>query len=94
MGGGCLIFEVSISHIIRHTQPVTILLTSDQLVAEAANYTTRNKHNKRTSMPSAGFEPAIPATQRLQTYVFDHTATGVADTKRTQYKLHIPSQMG
>jgi hypothetical protein len=28
-------------------------------------------------MPSAGFEPAIPATKRPQTYVLDHTATGI-----------------
>ena len=87
---GCLVVEVSISHIIRHTQPIRILWTSDQLVAEAATYTT---HNKRTSMPSAGFEPAIPATQRLQTDALGRTATGTADKKRTQYKLHIARQM-
>ena len=27
-------------------------------------------------MPSAGFEFAIPATERLQTYVLDRAATG------------------
>jgi hypothetical protein len=32
----------------------------DQLVAEAATYTKYNKHKRRTSMPSTGFEPAIP----------------------------------
>jgi hypothetical protein len=26
-------------------------------------------------MPTAGFEPAIPAIKRLQTYVLDRTAT-------------------
>ena len=26
-------------------------------------------------MPSAGFEPAIPANKRLQTYTLDHAAT-------------------
>ena len=44
---------------------------SDQLVAEAATYTT---HNKR-KMPSAGFEPAIPAIQPLQNYALDRTVT-------------------
>ena len=48
---------------------------SDQLVAEAATYATHNKH-KRISMLTAGFEPANPATQQLQTYALDRTATG------------------
>jgi hypothetical protein len=91
MGVGRLIVEVSRSHIIRHTQPIRILWTSDQPVAEAATYTV---HNKRTSMPSGGFETAIPATQQLQTDALDRTATGIADKKRTQYKPHIPRQMG
>jgi len=90
MGAGRLIVETSRWQRIRHTQPVRILLTSDQLVAEAAIYTTHNKHNAWTSMPSAGFERTIPATQRLQTDASDRTATGIADTKRTQYKLHVP----
>jgi hypothetical protein len=29
-------------------------------------------------MPSAGFEPAIPAKKRLQTYALDLTVTGIA----------------
>jgi hypothetical protein len=28
-------------------------------------------------MPSGGFEPAIPATKRLQTYALDRAATGI-----------------
>jgi hypothetical protein len=28
-------------------------------------------------MPSAGFEPAIPATKRPQTYALDRAATGI-----------------
>jgi hypothetical protein len=28
-------------------------------------------------MPSARFEPAIPAIERPQTYALDHTATGM-----------------
>jgi hypothetical protein len=35
-------------------------------------------------MPSAGFEPAIPATKRLQTYVLDRAATGIGN-----FTLHI-----
>ena len=51
---------------------------SDQLVAEAASYTTHNKHERRTSMSSAGFDPAIT---QLQAYVSDRTATGIGCLK-------------
>jgi hypothetical protein len=47
---------------------------SDQFVADAGNYTI---HSRRTSMYSAGFEPAIPAMEQLQTYALDSTATGI-----------------
>jgi hypothetical protein len=52
---------------------------SDQLVARAATYTTHNKSKRRTFMPSAGFEPAIPAFKRPQTYALDFTATGIGE---------------
>jgi hypothetical protein len=47
---------------------------TDQLVAETATYMKHNKH-ERIFMRSRGFEPAIPAIKRLQTYAFDHRAT-------------------
>ena len=34
-------------------------------------------------MPAAGFEPAIPASERPQTYAFDRAATGVGRDKST-----------
>ena len=49
---------------------------SDQPVAEAATYTTNTKHNRRTSMPTAGFETATPATKWFQTQALDRVATG------------------
>ena len=55
-------------HTHTHTHLVGFLWKSDQLVVKAANYTTHNKQKRRTSMPSAGFEPAIPATGRPQSY--------------------------
>jgi hypothetical protein len=54
-----------------------LLWTSDQLVAEAATCTTRNRHNRRTYMSSERFEDAIQGTERLQTCVLDRTATGI-----------------
>ena len=60
-----------------HTQLDTHTRTfaSDQLVAEAAIYTT--------PMPSAGFEPANAAIERPQAYALDRTATGIGHNKFT-----------
>jgi hypothetical protein len=57
--------------------PVVLLWASDQLVAEAAAYTTHNKHKTQTSIPSVDFQSEISASERLQTYAFDPTATGI-----------------
>jgi hypothetical protein len=48
---------------------------SDQFVAEATAYRKHNKHKRRVSMPSAGFEPAIPSIKRLRAYALDRKAT-------------------
>ena len=64
MGVGRLIVGVSRSHAIRHTPLVRILLTSDQLGAEAATYKTHNKQKKQISTHVAGFEPSITATEK------------------------------
>ena len=61
-------------HTHTHTT-VGLLWTRDQLVAEAGNYATQNKHARRKSKPAAGFEHAIPATRRNQTYALYRTAT-------------------
>ena len=58
--------EVSRSHTNRHTQPVGLLWANDQLISDAATYTTHNTHKIRTSMLSAGFETAIAAIEQLQ----------------------------
>jgi len=39
--------------------------------------TTRNTHNKQTSMPPTEFEPTIPTSERPQVYAFDCAATGI-----------------
>jgi hypothetical protein len=74
---GRLTVEVFRSHTKPHTHPVGDLCTSDQLVVEAATYITQNKHIRRISMSSAGFEPAIRAVKRLQPYALDRAATGI-----------------
>jgi hypothetical protein len=50
---------------------------SDQTVAEAYTYTGQHKHKRKVSMLSAGFEPAIPATKRPQTYAIDPATSGI-----------------
>jgi len=92
---GRLVVEVSRSHtqlyIYTHTrtQPVGLLWMSDQPVAEAATYNTHNKLKRRTPKSSLGFETAVPAIQRLQTYFLDHTVIGVDGGFITPTKLLI-----
>ena len=59
-----------------HTQSAGLLCTSDQSVAQAANYTTHKKHSRPITMPSEGFEPATPAIKRMHNYNFHRTVTG------------------
>jgi hypothetical protein len=66
------------------THSVGLLWTSDQPVAEAATYTAHNKQRRRASMSSAGFEPAILASKRPQTYTLDNRAIG---TDSLQFKV-------
>jgi len=41
--------------------------------------TTHIIHNRRTSIPSVGFEPTISAGERPQTYASDRAATGTGN---------------
>jgi len=47
----------------------------DELPARPWFRHSHNKHNWRTAMPSVGFEPAIPAIKRAQSYTLDRAAT-------------------
>jgi hypothetical protein len=40
-------------------------------------------------MPSAGFEPAIPATKRPQTYALDRAATGIGGKTRNAFHILV-----
>ena len=61
-GLGHLVVEVPRSLTFRHTPGRAPL-------NETAAYRTHSKNKERTSMSSAGFETAIPAIKRLQTYI-------------------------
>jgi hypothetical protein len=63
-GPGLLIFEAWQSHSdIPHS--VGLLWTRDLYL------TTHNTHNTQTTIPPAGFEPSIPASERPQTHALD-----------------------
>ena len=64
------------THARTQTKPVGIPCTSDQLIAEAATYTSHSKHKRRTSANSAGFDPTLSTVRRQQTYVLIRTPTG------------------
>ena len=58
---------------------VGLLWMGDLSVSEDCTCTTHNSHNRQTSMLSAGFEPAIPTSERLQTLALDRGATGTGN---------------
>jgi hypothetical protein len=56
--------------------------------------TTHNTHKRQTSMPSVGFEPAIPESTRPQTHALDRADTGIGsylvkDVFHTHVYIHI-----
>ena len=63
----------------RHTTLVRTARLRDYL-------TTHNIHNRETSMPPAGFEPAIPASERPQDHALDRAATGIGCKVFTRQK--------
>jgi hypothetical protein len=79
-GPGHLIVEVSISHTPGRT-PLS------EWSARRRDLYLRNKHKKRTSIPTAGFEPTIPAIERLQIYALGRAATGLGKSTSRQHKF-------
>lgn len=65
------------SHTLTPTCSVGLLWTTDRLVAEACTCTTHNIQQRQTSVPAAGFEHAIPISERLQIYSLDCAVSGV-----------------
>ena len=61
-----------------HTNTHTIDKTPlEEWSARQRTLTTHNTHMRQTSMPPAGFEPAVPASERPLTHALDRTATGI-----------------
>ena len=58
-------------------------------------YLTNTQHSQQTSMPPAGFEPAISAGERLQTDALNRLATGIGERTFTSRNMlyFLPSSM-
>jgi hypothetical protein len=70
------VFEVSRSHIIRHTHKPGRIPLHEWSARRRSRY-LHNRPNRRISMSSKRFEPAIPSIRWLQTYALYCTVTGI-----------------
>ena len=71
---------ITMTHIQTHTHTHEIGRTplDDRSARRRELYVATHVDCKRqTSMPPAGLEPAIPASERQQVHTLDHTATGM-----------------
>jgi hypothetical protein len=59
------------SHTMRHMVGLPGRMISPSQRPLPTQNNTTYKHKRQTSIPSAGFEPTIPATKRPQTYALD-----------------------
>jgi hypothetical protein len=75
-GKSALIIKVLCSHSDTPCA-VGLLWTSDQPDAKKLYPATHNTHKSKTSILSAGFEPAIPARERSRTHALDREATEI-----------------
>jgi hypothetical protein len=78
LGGlGRLIFRGFTITLFRHTTFGRTPLDEGPARRRDLYVTTHNTHKRQTSMPSVGFEPTIPVSERPQTHALDHKATGI-----------------
>ena len=75
MGQGLLIIKAPQSH-SDTPHLVGVLWMSDQPDAETSTW-QHNTHNRQTSTPPVGFEPAIPESQQPQSRALDCMVTGI-----------------
>ena len=51
--------------------------------------TTHNTHNRQTSIPPTGFEPAIPASERPQTRSLDRAASHILTGSKIVWDINL-----
>jgi hypothetical protein len=71
---GRLILRFQYHRRLRHASGSTP--QNERPARRRGRYPSHNKHNGRTYMLSAGFEPIISTVKRLQTHTLDRTVTG------------------
>jgi hypothetical protein len=87
-GHGILILKV-INHTPRRTTICRIPLDECSARRRDLYLILNNTHRRQTPMPSAGFEPTIPAGKRPQTQVLDSAATGTGMDNIGNAKLSL-----
>jgi hypothetical protein len=83
--GFTALFSLALAHLLKFLNRIQLdarLDSSGRVISPShrplpTQGNTKHKHKKRTSMPRAEFEPAIPATKWLQTYALECAATGI-----------------
>ena len=83
--GQDLISQASRSH-SDTSLPVGLVWTSDQPGVDTSTW-QHNTHKRQTSMPTAGLELIIPASERPQTDTLDRAATGIGERLNTSSYL-------
>ena len=83
-----LIVTISRSHIVINTTGRTPL---NKLSVRHIGRYLHSKHERRTSMSSLGFNPAILAVKRPQTHSLDRAAAGIGACGNTQ---SLPTNIG
>jgi len=74
-------------HIHTHTHAEGILWTRDWPVEKASTWQHKIlRKDRQTSIPPAGFKPAIPACERPQTHALDCAATGMFCTHQVLFR--------
>ena len=81
MGQGPTIIKVSQSHSVRHTTLGRTPLDVSSARRRDLYLKTHNTSKIQTSLPPAGFEPALPANERPKIHALDRATTGVGSIR-------------
>ena len=79
-----LVYMITLNDKETHTQTHSrTLWTRDRPVAKTFTCSNHSIHKTQTTMPPAGFEPAVPTNERPQTHALDRAVTGVEENLNT-----------
>jgi hypothetical protein len=84
-----LLYKVPRSHSFRHTTLSRISLDERSARRRDLYPTTHNTHNGQTSMSPAGFELAIPVSERTQTNALNRAVTGIGSLSQVSQDISL-----